>query len=287
MTSEAELRKLSRQLRRRGTGAARAPAEHVPARIRRLLTLVENHDILRQEIAAASEPKRDALEILEECTDEGVRLPLPDDEYEHLGLLHQLLQRLADEDFADDGASKHELWQLCFNYAGKRSAKPNEGVREFLDDTVIPYTRHLEDVVSNAILDADDDYGPRAVSVEVRDSTGTMVTVGGDGASIHARQEVRAGAKEVLKAAGELMKVIQQSAEADREERQELFQLASQAQFEAQEEEPDTGKIGQLAEKLQGYADRLEEGTELAIAVWSLATALAKLGGLLGLDSVG
>lgn len=283
MTSEAELRKLSRQLRRRGTDAARAPAEHVPARIRRLLALVENHDILRQEIAAASEPERNALEILVECTEEGVRLPLPDDEYEHLGLLHQLLQRLADEDFVEDGASKRELWQLCFNYAGKRSAKPNEGVREVLDDTVIPYTRHLEDVVSNAILDADTDDRPRAVSVEVRGSTGTMVNVGGDGASIHARQEVRAGAEEVLDAAGELIKVVQQSAEAERGEREELFQFASQAQFEAQEEEPDTGKIGQLAEKLQGFADRLEDGTDLAIAVRSLASALAKFGGLLGL----
>lgn len=286
MTTEAELRKLSKQLRRRGSDALQAPSEYVPARIRRLLALVENHGILRQEIEAASEPERDALEILGKCTDEGVRLPLPDDEYEHLGLLHQLLRRLADEDFAEDDASKHELWQLCFNYAGKRSAKPNEGVRELLDDAVLPYMRHLEDVVSNAILEADGD-GSRAVSVEVRDSTGTMVNVGGDGASIHAHQEVRAGAEEVIEAAGELMQLAHQSAEVAREERQELYELASQARFEVQEQDPDRGKIGQLAEKLQGYADRLEEGTELAIAVWSLATSLAKFGGLLGLGSAG
>lgn len=285
MTSEAELRKLSRQLRRRGTDAARAPAEHVPARIRRLLALVENHDILRQEIAAATEPEKDALEILGECTDEGVRLPLSDDEYEHLGLLHQLLQRLADEEFVEDDASKHELWQLCFNYAGKRSAKPNEGVREVLDDTVIPYTRHLEDVVSNAILDADEDDGPRAVSVEVRGSTRTMVNVGGDGASIHARQEVRAGAAEVLEAAGQLMQVVRQSAEGASEEREELYRLASQARFEVQEEEPDGGNISHLAERLQRFADQLEDGTRLAGAVWSLASALAKFGAVLGLGA--
>lgn len=285
MTSISDLRKLSRDLRRRSSEAIYAPTEHVPARLRRLLTLVDEADILAERIAAAPEPERDPLEVLDECREGRTRLPLPDDELEHLGFLHHLLKRLGDDEAIEEATDDGELWRLCHGYGGLRKDSIDGFVREVLDDTVKPYAGYLEQVVSNALIDMRaDDPKSRSVNIEVRESTGAMVNVANDAGSIEAQQEVRAEAAEVIEAARRLVQVTQQDENAATDDlRAEVQGVASQAIDEAMGEKPDADAIDRLSDTLEGVAGRIEQGTRLAAAVRTLLGALAKLSAVLGL----
>lgn len=288
MTSIPDLRKLSRDLRRRSSEAIYAPTEHVPARLRRLLARVNEADILSERVAAAPEPERDPLEVLIECRDERARLPLPDDELEHLGFLHHLLRRLGNDDAIEEATENGELWRLCHGYGGLRKDKIDGFVREVLDDTVKPYAGYLEQVVSNALIDAGaDDPKSRSVNIEVRESTGAMVNVASDEGSIQAQQEVPVEAGEVIDAARRLMQVVQQDESVADDLRGEIEEVASQALDEVTDETRALEAIDRLSETLEGIAVRIEQGTRLAAAVRGLLGALGKLAAVLGMPGVG
>lgn len=288
MTSIPDLRKLSRDLRRRSSEAIYAPTEHVPARLRRLLARVNEADILSERVAAAPEPERDPLEVLIECRDERARLPLPDDELEHLGFLHHLLRRLGNDDAIEEATENGELWRLCHGYGGLRKDKIDGFVREVLDDTVKPYAGYLEQVVSNVLIDAGaDDPKSRSVNIEVRESTGAMVNVASDEGSIQAQQEVPVEAGEVIDAARRLMQVVQQDESVADDLRGEIEEVASQALDEVTDETRALEAIDRLSETLEGIAVRIEQGTRLAAAVRGLLGALGKLAAVLGMPGVG
>lgn len=288
MTSIPDLRKLSRDLRRRSSEVIYASTEHVPARIRRLLALVSEADILAERVEAAPEPERDPLQVLDECREERARLPLPDDELEHLGFLHHLLKRLGDDEAIEAVADDGELWRLCHGYGGLRKDSIDGFVREVLDDTVKPYAGYLEQVVSNALIDAGAaDPKSRSVNIEVHESTGAMVNVASDDGAIEAQQEVRIEAAEVIDAARRLMEVVQQGEDIEDELRDEVQEVALQALDEVTGGSPDVEGIDRLSETLEGAAARIEQGTRLAAAVRGLLGALAKLGAVLGLSQLG
>lgn len=289
MTSIPDLRKLSRDLRRRSSEAIYAPTEHVPARIRRLLALVSEADILAERVEAAPEPERDPLQVLDECREEQrARLPLPDDELEHLGFLHHLLKRLGDDEAIEAVTDDGELWRLCHGYGGLRKDSIDGFVREVLDDTVKPYAGYLEQVVSNALIDAGAaDPKSRSVNIEVHESTGAMVNVASDDGAIEAQQEVRIEAAEVIDAARRLMEVVQQGEDIEDELRDEVQGVVLQALDEVTGGSLDVEGIDRLSETLEDIAARVEQGTRLAAAVRGLLGALAKLGAVLSIPGVG
>lgn len=288
MTSIPDLRKLSRDLRRRSSEAIYAPTEHVPARIRRLLALVDQADILAEKVDAAPEPERDPLQELDECREQLTRLPLPDDELEHLGFLHQLLRRLSDDEAIEEATGHGELWRLCRGYGGMDQDSIDGWVREVLDDTVKPYAGYLAQVVSNALIDADaEDPESRSVNIEVRESTAAMVNVANDESAIDAQQEVRTEAAEVIEAAQRLMQVMQQDEGLPDDLRSDLEDVTSRALDEVTGKKPDADVIDRLSETVEDVATRIEQGTRLAAAARALVGAMAKLGAVLNLPAIG
>lgn len=277
MPTEAELKKVSRELRSRASRAARADFRGAPARIRRLLDYVERTPILREEIERAREPEEDTLETLEECRENGGRLNPPTDDMEHLGFLHALLQRMvayADEEGADD------FWRLGYMYANESGL--SDGIAELLGEVVGDYKEHLERRVVNALIDCKDERGAhREVTFHVVQHGPGQLNVAQDGSRIEATQGSIDGAAEVVSAAAELVSVAQSSTVLEPEIRSKLIGLASQVHLELEDGDPDKSALERIGDKIHEAASLVASGTMLYNRAQLLAGKLAEFTGSL------
>lgn len=271
MPTEAELRKVSRELRSRASQAANTDFRGAPARLRRLLYYVERTPILRDEIERAPEPDGDPLETLKACREDGGRLDPPLDDMEHLGYLHALMEQMvayADENGADD------FWRLGNKYANKRGL--DDGIEELLGEVVGDYKEHLERRVVNAIIDSKDELGgQREVTFHVVQHGSGQLNVAQDGSQIEAKQGSLDGAADVISAAADLVRVAQSSTDLDPEVRSKLIGLASQVQFELEGGEPDRSKLQEIGANIRDAAGLLASGTILVTKATGLYEAIA------------
>lgn len=259
MPTEAELKKISRELRSRASRAVHADFRGAPARIRRLLDYVERTPVLHEEIKRCPEPERDPLETLEACRENGGRLSPPTDDLKHLGFLHRLLERMVD--YADENGAG-DFWRVGDMYANKRGL--GDGLDELLNEVVSDYKEHLERRVVNDIIDHQDERGEqRQALFRVEQYGSGQLNVTQAGGTIDASQKSGRAAADVISAAADLVGAAQAATALDSETRSKLVGLASQAKFELQDDEADKSKLREIADSLQVAAGAATAGTTL------------------------
>lgn len=270
MPTQAELKKISRELRSRASRAVHADFRGAPARIRRLLDYVRRTPILREEVERCPEPAEDPLDTLERARENGGRLTPPTDDREHLGFLHQLLKRMVN--YAEENGSR-EFWRVGDMYAGKRGL--GDGLTELLNEVVGDYKDHLERRVVNDIIDYQDEHGEQRQAVFRVEQYGSgQLNVTQAGGAIEANQTSGQDAAELISAAADLVSAAQSATDLDSDTRSKLVGLASQVQFELQGEKPDRSKLETVADKLRTAAGTVTAGTTLYTKAQGLYEAI-------------